>query len=412
MSIRTANASNALWGQLLRKSAAPDNNPLPIPPGAPLDKTGTSMRILLHDTQANFEKFSGKVQLLTTGLEETKREISVAKDLFKGAQDALKLDILELVNRAQTRLQKSIGDPVQTSALESLRQDMDSRLGGLVKRIDEVQSFNHTQALALQNACQMLQNLQEQQCKILTTLLPMLPLLQAVPVQIDSVRSCINESMLTLTLETNHPYQQLPTSEKSLNKRSFAASASSLPQSPKRKKPDQPVPAVVPSQSADEHFTGSFVTNDVVGPGHPPVKGMLQPQSVARHPLHDLPLNKTDAPTVVASSSPEESAQSSSVVSAPPLLLSPIKSSTRLLKSMPKWTPSILPVKAKAVINRTSMNRASSMAIGTAAIVRGRRSPFRDGRRFISLDDDDSDSDEGTTAPGIHAITTAPMKKE
>lgn len=90
-------ASNALWGQLLSRNtfaAAPAT--VPLPPTAPLDKTGTSMRILLHDTQANFERFSIKVDTLTSGMDEAKREIVIVKNLFEGAQESLTSDIVDL----------------------------------------------------------------------------------------------------------------------------------------------------------------------------------------------------------------------------------------------------------------------------------------------------------------------------
>jgi hypothetical protein len=54
------------------------------------------MRILLHDTQANFEKFSTRVDTLTSGIDEAKREIVVVKDLFQGAQESLTTDIVDL----------------------------------------------------------------------------------------------------------------------------------------------------------------------------------------------------------------------------------------------------------------------------------------------------------------------------
>jgi hypothetical protein len=50
--------------------------PLPI---APVDKTGTSVRLLLHDNQATLEKFSEKVDKLLKGLEDS-RSKSQSKD--------------------------------------------------------------------------------------------------------------------------------------------------------------------------------------------------------------------------------------------------------------------------------------------------------------------------------------------
>ncbi|KAJ6490312.1 hypothetical protein C8R47DRAFT_465018 [Mycena vitilis] len=139
---------NALWGQLLRKDtfATP---PVPLPPTAPLDKTGTSMRILLHDTQANFERFSTRVDTLTEGIEEAKRDIVMVKDLFQGAQERLTLDIVDLVNRSQTQIQKTVGEPAQANTLEQLRKDVDVRLDGLSKRIDDMQAVTPVLTRAL-----------------------------------------------------------------------------------------------------------------------------------------------------------------------------------------------------------------------------------------------------------------------
>lgn len=40
------------------------------------------MRILLHDTQANLEKFSERVDKMATGVSETKTEIITMQKLF------------------------------------------------------------------------------------------------------------------------------------------------------------------------------------------------------------------------------------------------------------------------------------------------------------------------------------------
>lgn len=53
------------------------------PPITPTDKTGTSIRILLHDTRANLEDFSTRVHKLTDTIDETKREITSVQKLFQ-----------------------------------------------------------------------------------------------------------------------------------------------------------------------------------------------------------------------------------------------------------------------------------------------------------------------------------------
>ncbi|KAJ7752787.1 hypothetical protein DFH07DRAFT_744809 [Mycena maculata] len=137
----TPSRPTPLWGQLLSKNTFASAG-TPLPPTAPLDKTGTSMRILLHDTQANFERFSTKVDALTSGIDDAKRELVVVKDLFHGEHESLTTEMLDLVNRSQTQIQKSLGDPAQAANLESFRKDVDARFDGLCKRIDDMQSVN------------------------------------------------------------------------------------------------------------------------------------------------------------------------------------------------------------------------------------------------------------------------------
>ena len=95
-------SNNALWGQLVRKTALTRDNAAspsvaaPVAPTAPLDKTGTSMRVLLHDTQSNFERFTTRVDSLATGIEDARREIVAVKDLFAGAQETTVGDVVEV----------------------------------------------------------------------------------------------------------------------------------------------------------------------------------------------------------------------------------------------------------------------------------------------------------------------------
>lgn len=93
-------ASTALWAHLLRKDipviSHTSSNTLTNPPMAPLDKAGTSMRILLHDTQANLEKFSAHVDKLASGVSETKREMMTMQKLFQEDHDKLVGQIVDL----------------------------------------------------------------------------------------------------------------------------------------------------------------------------------------------------------------------------------------------------------------------------------------------------------------------------
>lgn len=91
--------SIALWSHLLRQDplpTPPDSEV--IPPIAPLDKNGTSMRVLLHDTQGTLERFSTRVDALCSTVEGTQREISTANSLFQDERVSLAGEMVDLGN--------------------------------------------------------------------------------------------------------------------------------------------------------------------------------------------------------------------------------------------------------------------------------------------------------------------------
>jgi hypothetical protein len=133
----------------------------------PLDKNATSMRVLLHDTQANFEKFAIHVGKLIDGVNETKHEIKTTNDLFERDRQTLVGDIIDLgmfvsrrlphicnvmvlqdnvkpfvfaVNRSQKEIQKSVGSPCQTTPIETYFKDVNHRLETLDQRLDAIQA--------------------------------------------------------------------------------------------------------------------------------------------------------------------------------------------------------------------------------------------------------------------------------
>lgn len=91
-------ASSVLWAHLLRKDtlAAPPSSDIPLPPIAPTDRTGTSLRILLHDTQAHVERFSERVEKLTKGVDEAKQELGLTKTLFQREHEELTNEMYNL----------------------------------------------------------------------------------------------------------------------------------------------------------------------------------------------------------------------------------------------------------------------------------------------------------------------------
>ncbi|KAL0955125.1 hypothetical protein HGRIS_004038 [Hohenbuehelia grisea] len=171
--------ASPLWAHLLRNNApAPTRESSTDhlvglnPPLAPFDKTGTSVRMLLHDTQANFEKFSARVDALAAGFHSAKDDVVLVKTLFEEQNDKLSVEIVDLVNRSQREIQKSLGAPAQTHALELVHKDIQTtvcRLEALDKRMDVMHALHTSQN-------QTLQALQTQQGAILAALLQLMPL--------------------------------------------------------------------------------------------------------------------------------------------------------------------------------------------------------------------------------------------
>ena len=91
---RQRHSTAGLWGHLLNKHASsrllssspadgPATNTTHIPATGPHDKAATSTRILLHDTQVHLEKFTERVDRLTNGLDNTKRELITVQKLYQ-----------------------------------------------------------------------------------------------------------------------------------------------------------------------------------------------------------------------------------------------------------------------------------------------------------------------------------------
>ncbi|KAK0488662.1 hypothetical protein IW261DRAFT_1440863 [Armillaria novae-zelandiae] len=195
---RRTPAASVLWAHLLRKDtlAAPPSLDVPLPPVAPIDRTGTSLRILLHDTQAHIERFSEHVEKLTKGADEAKQELGLTKTLFQREHEELTNEMYNLVNRCQTEIQKTTGRPAQAERMEEFCKGVQLRLDGLDKRIDAMQLLYLSSSQTLQNQSQALQAIQDQQGTILSALLPLLPLLQAIPLHIETARSSIKETII------------------------------------------------------------------------------------------------------------------------------------------------------------------------------------------------------------------------
>lgn len=100
---RPPTASTPLWAHILEPRTRPrapttlaDMPATTAALCAPLDKNATSMRVLLHDTQAHLEKFSGHVRALAEGVKEAKHEIKTANGLFERDRECFVGDITDL----------------------------------------------------------------------------------------------------------------------------------------------------------------------------------------------------------------------------------------------------------------------------------------------------------------------------
>lgn len=91
-------SSSSFWAHIIENekngSKAPSQSSFPLL--TPLDKNATATRLLLHDTQANLEKFSGKVDKLLAGFYEAKSEVKLVKTLFERDRETLINDIIDL----------------------------------------------------------------------------------------------------------------------------------------------------------------------------------------------------------------------------------------------------------------------------------------------------------------------------
>nr|AAP83935.1 basidiospore development protein [Coprinopsis cinerea] len=157
------------------------------------------MRVLLHDTQMNLEKFSGHVEALISNVKETSQELRKTSSTFEQEHDKLLGDIIDLVNRSQKQLQSSIGSPAQSAALDAFMNKVELRLESLDQRLDAMQAFNQTHSQALQTQIREIQNLQAQQNLILNAVTPLLPLLQSLPPRLAPSMSLVNPSQTQRT---------------------------------------------------------------------------------------------------------------------------------------------------------------------------------------------------------------------
>lgn len=180
--------SSTLWAHLLNKDSLASGpglktalTSLGLTASAPADKAGTSVRILLHDTQATIEKFSERADRLLSEAEDSRQKLLARNEeindeveklvrLMIQEQGMLFLPkiMLEIflspapvflrqtlpnlrayidydffpssVGKTETALRSCIGEPAQVPHLIELRQSMSSSLDSLNQRLEAVQN--------------------------------------------------------------------------------------------------------------------------------------------------------------------------------------------------------------------------------------------------------------------------------
>ncbi|KAG1735506.1 hypothetical protein EDB19DRAFT_1075788 [Suillus lakei] len=149
MSTERKTAPNALWAYLLQKDL-PASRAFAatsmIPAVAPVDRTNTSMRMLIHDMQATLEKFSTRVDTLLTNVKDAKTEVVNCNRISESEHERVLDEISNSSKKVQTELKACMGAPSQTSALELVQKSQSSAensIQALDKRIDAIQTVFH-----------------------------------------------------------------------------------------------------------------------------------------------------------------------------------------------------------------------------------------------------------------------------
>ncbi|KIJ20652.1 hypothetical protein PAXINDRAFT_124995, partial [Paxillus involutus ATCC 200175] len=147
------------------------------------------MRMLIHDTQANLEKFSVRLDGLLQRVEDCKAQVLNSNKLLDNERDRVLTEILDIANRCQSELKSHIGTPAQAHALDLVHVSQLSTeriVQALEKRIDALQALLQTHTHAMQS-------IQDQQNNILRAVLPLVPLIQSVPSQIDQIKTALSD---------------------------------------------------------------------------------------------------------------------------------------------------------------------------------------------------------------------------
>ncbi|KAL1693974.1 hypothetical protein GGG16DRAFT_122830 [Schizophyllum commune] len=202
---RRSPSSSTLWAHLIRNDSPLRPSPSTVSsamqsmPGAPLDKTGTSMRMLLLDTQTNFENFSGRVDKLIDCVENAKSEVEYMKAMMQAERENAASEMINLVNRCQREIQKSIKEPAQGAQLQSLHNDMLAKMELVCSRLESIGESHKANNKLLHTQAQSISQLQDQYSALATTVLPVLPTLEGLTNTVGGITTTIERLSTTIS---------------------------------------------------------------------------------------------------------------------------------------------------------------------------------------------------------------------
>ncbi|KAI0002143.1 hypothetical protein BJV74DRAFT_34673 [Russula compacta] len=159
--------ASTLWAHLLnpRGPSKDKANPTQLPSHAqltPQDKAGTSTRILLHDTHARLEKFSERANSIFVEIEASRREMVRVREEVESAREKELDAIAQLINRCQSSLQKTIGEPAQARDATITQASLTVTTERLHALEEKLNSKLDVLTTLLQTQTQLSQSLQEQ----------------------------------------------------------------------------------------------------------------------------------------------------------------------------------------------------------------------------------------------------------
>ncbi|KAI5822520.1 hypothetical protein K523DRAFT_421999 [Schizophyllum commune Tattone D] len=201
---RRTPSSSTLWAHLIRNDSPLRPSPSTVSsamqsmPGAPLDKTGTSMRMLLLDTQTNFENFSGRVDKLIDCVENAKSEVEYMKAMMQAERENAASEMIDLVNRCQREIQKSIKEPAQGAQLQSLHSDMLAKMELVCSRLESIDESHKANNKLLHTQAQSISQLQDQYSALATTVLPVLPTLEGLKTTVGGITTTMEHLFTTI----------------------------------------------------------------------------------------------------------------------------------------------------------------------------------------------------------------------